>query len=146
MKNFTYIIYTISLLSIVFFAITTHALEDVKDKRYEIPEGGFINNFTAEELDTYLNKLEKAVKNDAADEIAQLVSYPLLFNSTQNHIKIKDKSEFKQMYPKIFNDTVKKAAIEGKVSEVGYRGFMFGDGMIWFDPKNGIFTINDPTK
>ncbi len=144
-RKFTRIICAISLTFMMFFSITTYASESVKGKRYEIPEGGFVNNFTTEELDTYLNKLEKAVKNDDFDEIAQLVSYPLTFNMT-----IKDKSELKQMYPQIFNDVVKKAAIEGKIAELNSSLVILeagntevDSGMIRFDPRDGISSIEE---
>ena len=130
----------------MFLSSTTHAAEDIKGKRYEIPESGFYNGYTPKDIDIYLNKLEKAVKNDDVEAVSQLISYPLTFNSIQNSIKIKDKSAFIKIYPRIFNDTVKKAAIEGEVSEAGYRGLMVDNGTIWFDPKNGIFAINEQTK
>ena len=46
-------------------------------------------------------------------------------------MKIKDQAEFTKLYPLIFTDVVKKAAIEGPVEQHGDKGFEMSNGMIW---------------
>lgn len=102
---------------------------------------------TCEILDTFLAKLEIALKKDDPDQVAELLCYPCRWNiSNHQTIQIKNKAQFKRLYRKIFTDKVKRDAIEAEVSEVGYRGFMIKHGTIWFLPKHGIYVINRPRE
>lgn len=152
-NNFKYIAF-ISLLTLI---SSTALAKDQMCKRYDkesheyqdiiknTKKYTFYDGVNCEILDNFLDKLEKAIKNDDFDEISDLMSYPFNWNHDKKTTLIKNKAQFKKFYKEIFTDKVKKIAIESEVAEVGYRGFMIGrHGVIWFKPNLGIIAINQP--
>lgn len=74
----------------------------------------------------FLILFKEWVRNDNADSVAAYVRYPLK--------QYKNAAEFKQAYPAIFNEKVKKAVQEQRLDEIfrNYQGAMLGAGAIWF--------------
>ncbi|WP_042169524.1 hypothetical protein [Paenibacillus gorillae] len=95
----------------------------------------------------YFSKLQKEVKANKKEAVADLVSYPLRVNSGGKSIEIKNKKQFVAKYNQIFTDKVKKKLLAQKEDElfVNWKGVMVGDGEVWigqFGKKIGVFAIN----
>ncbi|MFF2092225.1 hypothetical protein [Paenibacillus sp. NPDC058174] len=95
----------------------------------------------------YFSKLQKEVKANKKEAVADLVAYPLRVNSSGKSIEIKTKKQFIAKYNQIFTDKVKKKLLAQKEDElfVNWKGVMVGDGEVWigqFGKKIGVFAIN----
>jgi hypothetical protein len=146
--NFKHLIslFFIILINLIFF-FNPSALAKNKCHRYDGPvpadEKFFNPNVTCDKLDSFLKKLTDAVTNNDIEKLSSLIHYPLRFNS-KKMIIIHNKDELKTLYKKIFTTKIKKAILEEKVKEYGWRGFAFGAGRVWFLPESGIDAVNDP--
>jgi len=82
------------------------------------------------------------------DEIADLVVYPLHRRSPLPSINTR--SQFLQHFDEIFDEQLLRAisnsSIESDWAEVGWRGIMFKDGMLWLDDDGKITAVNYQTE
>ena len=137
--------------------LSSSAFGNVPCKRYDktaynyFSEGNidfYIPGTTCEQLDEFLDNLVTAVQTDDPMKIAKFVHFPLRVNGIgqvigqYHYTMIKNKYHFKRMYRKIFSDKIKHAILNDVVSEIGYRGFNFEGGIIWFELGSGIIAIS----
>ncbi len=82
----------------------------------------------------FLAKFQNALKRNDRDALAALVNYPLLA-SPDKKIHIRSRAQLLASYDSIFNPQVRAAILKATADDVwgNYRGFMVGDGVIWFD-------------
>ncbi|POY37049.1 hypothetical protein C3K47_08300 [Solitalea longa] len=76
------------------------------------------------------------VKNDQTDSIAAHIKFPLG--------KIKTAEEFKNNYPKLFDEPLKRAIEDQHLNQIfrNQQGAMMGSGAIWFIESNGNYYIS----
>lgn len=82
----------------------------------------------------FVQQLQKAVKDNDKNAIADLIHYPLRINhGGAKHTNIKDKAEFLQQF-----DTIFTSAVQDKIKQVNpynlfcnSQGVMFSNGLIW---------------
>lgn len=149
-------------LAITFTALcSSQALGEETCKRYDktaynyLGEGNvdfYIPGTTCEQLDEFLDNLVAAVKTDDPVKIAKFIHFPLRVNGIgevigrHQYTMIKNKYHFKRMYRKIFPDKIKHAILNENVAEIGYRGFRFHGGIVWFELGSGIKGISLPDR
>jgi TM2 domain-containing membrane protein YozV len=78
------------------------------------------------------------------EKLADIVSYPL---SREFPIPaIKNKSEFVQRYKEIFDDSlafvIVSSNLENDWSEIGWRGIMLNDGLVWLSAEGLLTAVN----
>lgn len=101
---------------------------------------------------SFLAKLQRAIAKEDARAVAELCGYPFSVNTDGGHTTVEDRTQLATGYPKIFTPAVKKAIVDATSAErVGWRGFMVGDGTVWFDLVYGtdvirITTLNMPSS
>jgi len=82
----------------------------------------------------FLDQLKVAVRLGHHGKVATLVHYPLRVFVGDREVIVKDRAEFKRTYDKIITPSVKKA-LEDQSPKCLFgntKGFMVGDGEIWF--------------
>lgn len=100
-------------------------------------------NFSREEMIKgydFAEKIKLAVKNQDIETFADYIYYPLTINVNDKNIEISDKNQFLNYdYEKIFTENFIKTVCENEIF-VNYRGFMLGNGEIWFSYPNNSDT------
>lgn len=80
-------------------------------------------------------------KSNNVDKISDIISFPL--DREYPIPSIKNKSEFKKRFSEVFDkiliDKIAKSKIE-QWSEVGWRGIMLDDGVVWMANSDGVIT------
>ena len=78
-----------------------------------------------------------------------MISYPLLFATANQQLKVGSRKELIAKYDQIITAELKTFLIQQEpecISRVGAKGFTIGQGQLWFDKfpdgKVRIFTIN----
>ena len=89
----------------------------------------------------FLAKFQDALKSNNRDTVAHLVNYPLLVGNTVGQRHIRSRAQLLANFDLIFTPPIRAAILKGTPDDVwgNYRGFMIGDGVIWFDaviPRN----------
>jgi hypothetical protein len=86
----------------------------------------------------------EAVKNNDRDEIVNLIHYPLRRQYPIPYIY--NKQEMLERYDQVFDkkiiDIIKNSPIETSWDDVGWRGIMLSNGLIWIDYDGKIYGIN----
>ena len=88
-----------------------------------------------------INNVIDLFKQKEVDKILNIISFPL---HRQYPIQsIKDKTEFTQRFSEVFDkiliDKIANSKIE-QWSEVGWRGIMLDDGVVWMANSDGVIT------
>ena len=88
-----------------------------------------------------INNVIELFKSNNVDKIADIISFPL---DRQYPIpSIKNKNEFTKRFSEVFDkiliDKIANSKIE-QWSEVGWRGIMLDDGVVWMANSDGIIT------
>jgi len=88
-----------------------------------------------------INKVIDLFKQKEVDKILNIISFPMY---RQYPIpSIKDKTEFTQRFSEVFDkiliDKIANSKIE-QWSEVGWRGIMLDDGVVWIANSDGVIT------
>jgi hypothetical protein len=83
----------------------------------------------------FFQKLQAAVSAGDKTTLASMVSYPMRTAQNGKRVEIRTRQQFLQRYPQLFNPAVVCAIKGAKNSDVwgNYRGFMVGNGVIWWD-------------
>lgn len=97
-----------------------------------------------QEYQTKINIFIGHVINDDSKEISKWISYPL---KRQYPIPdIKTKEDFILKYTEIFDDSLKNLIIDSNPAsdwdEMGWRGIMLNQGILWMDTEGKIIAIN----
>ena len=97
------------------------------------------NNKTA-----YINNIITLFKQKDIDKIASIINFPLRREYPIPNIE--NEKEFKQRFNEVFDkaliDTIANSEIN-QWSEVGWRGIMFENGIVWIDSDEGkIIAVN----
>ena len=99
----------------------------------------------SEKLDDYkvanINNVIALFKQKNIDKISNIISFPL---SREYPIpSIKDKKEFRKRFNEVFDKTLVVMIANSKIdqwSEVGWRGIMLNNGVVWIESYDGIIT------
>ncbi|MDR2274573.1 MAG: hypothetical protein LBF27_26945 [Sphingobacterium sp.] len=88
-----------------------------------------------------INRIISLFKQKKIADIATIISYPL---KRENPIPaIKNENEFKQRFPEVFDQGLIDLIAQSKIeqwTEVGWRGIMLSNGIIWIDSDEGKIT------
>ena len=91
-----------------------------------------------------INTLISLFEDKNIDQLAKHINYPL--NREYPLPSIKNEVDFKQRFSEVFDDKLIALIVNSKTEqweEVGWRGIMLNDGIIWIDSTNGkIKAIN----
>ncbi len=97
-------------------------------------------NLTDEKI-AGINSLIELFKLRNADKISRVINYPL---QRQYPIPaIKSKEEFTQRFSEVFDNILVDRIANSKISqwsEMGWRGIMLDDGIVWMANSDGIIT------
>jgi hypothetical protein len=89
-------------------------------------------------------KLIDCLKSNRKEQLADWVAYPL--GREYPLPPVKNKKEFLARFDEIFDDTLKRLIVQSKPatdwSEVGWRGIMLHQGVVWVDQEGTITAIN----
>lgn len=115
--------------------------------------------FSLASLSAYAQELDKkyrktvsdfivAVKNNDKEKIAKNVSYP--FKRQYPLPDIKNASEFVKRYDEIFDQQFSNKIINSKIatnwSEMGWRGIMLFNGILWLQPDGRLTAVGYQSK
>lgn len=88
-----------------------------------------------------INNVIELFKQKDVEKISNIIGYPL---ERQYPIpSIKDKTEFVKRFNEVFDETLIDNIANSKIeqwSEVGWRGIMLDDGVVWMENSDGILT------
>ena len=101
--------------------------------------------FKQEKLDDYkIDSIENVIelfKTENIDKISSKIDFPL---SREYPIpSIKNKEEFKQRFSEVFDKILIDKIVSSKIeqwSEVGWRGIMLDNGILWMANSDGVIT------
>lgn len=99
---------------------------------------------TSQDISKSIQNLKEYIQTDHREKVAELIAYPL---KRQYPIPdVKDGVDFLSRYHQIFDDklisSISESSVEDDWAEVGWRGVMFSDGLIWMDDDGKIYGIN----
>jgi len=114
------------------------AKTDVKVLEQEKPDD---NEKLTEDKVESINNVIELFKSNNVDKISDIISFPLDRQYPIPSIKNKDefKKRFSEVFDKILIDKIANSQIE-QWSEVGWRGIMLDDGIVWMENSDGIIT------
>jgi hypothetical protein len=104
---------------------------------------------TAAGARAFLAQLQAAVQSNNKEQIAEMISYPLLVLSSVKRIRIAKKQAFLSNYSLIFTDPVRDAILHQNAQCLfgNSSGAMVGNGEVWFVEQAPdqwkIVTINE---
>lgn len=113
------------------------ATEDTQPN-HELPNE---NEKLSEDKVESINHAIELFKTRDIDKISDIISFPLLREYPIPSIK--NKSEFTKRFSEVFDETLINKIADSKIeqwSEVGWRGIMLDDGIIWMANADGIIT------
>jgi hypothetical protein len=89
----------------------------------------------------FLAKFQDALKSNNSEAVALLVNYPLLVTGAAGRTQVRSRAQLLSSFDGIFTAAVRNAILKATPDDVwgNSRGFMVGDGIIWFDgilPRN----------
>ncbi|TVX93630.1 hypothetical protein [Paenibacillus agilis] len=104
-------------------------------------------NKVSKEFESFLENLQKAIKEDNHNDAANLMSYPLNIIKSGKKITISTKKQFVQKYDRIITSDVKKQVLKQKAKHTFHNqyGYMIGDGVMWVSEINNqmlAYSIN----
>jgi hypothetical protein len=88
-----------------------------------------------------INNVIELFKSNNVDKISDIISFPLRREYPIPSIKNKNEfnKRFSEVFDKILIDKIANSKIE-QWSEVGWRGIMLDDGVVWMTNSDGIIT------
>lgn len=99
----------------------------------------------SEKLDDYkIDNIKNVIalfKQKNIDKISNIISFPL--DREYPIPSIKDKNEFRQRFSQVFDKTLVSMIANSKIkqwSEVGWRGIMLDNGIVWIESYEGKIT------
>jgi hypothetical protein len=104
---------------------------------------------TATSARAFLAQLQAAVQSNNKEQIAEMISYPLLVLQSGKKTHIQKKQAFLANYKLIFTDPVRDAILHQTAQCLfgNSSGAMVGNGELWFDEQAPdqwkIITINE---
>lgn len=122
-----------------------HKNQPIQGKEYDDRTNGVYDlSISDDEVALFLSKLKDAVKSNELKSMEMLFHYPFtLYLGNNKKITISSKTLFKKHYEQItggkFKEVVNKSSIDTLF--VNSRGFMIGNGEVWFEPRLGIITV-----
>jgi hypothetical protein len=95
----------------------------------------------------FLAKFQDALKSNDRKAVAPLVSYPLLVTGAPGRMQVRSRAQLLSGFDGIFTTTVRSAILKATPDDVwgNSRGFMIGDGAIWFDAVIPMKLAGHPT-
>jgi hypothetical protein len=95
----------------------------------------------------FLAKFQDALKSNDRKAVAPLVSYPLLVTGAPGRMQVRSRAQLLSSFDGIFTATVRRAILKATPDDVwgNSRGFMIGDGVIWFDAVIPMKLAGHPT-
>lgn len=98
-------------------------------------ERGVISLYSANEATRFLARLKELVRQDKKTELAGLVYYPLVVTAGRATIRLTGQADFSARYSELFTPRVKETILAQRPEEIyaDYRGYMIGNGALWFD-------------
>jgi hypothetical protein len=112
------------------------------------------DGLTAEDLDLFLSRLQRAVADDDRAGVAALIFFPLRVNRVNRKAEYIGSADFGKKYSRIFTEKVRGAIMAQRSSELfrNYSGAMIGRGEVWMSgickesscasPKIRVMAIN----
>jgi hypothetical protein len=86
----------------------------------------------------FFKELQKAISAGDRHNVANMCEYPLSVNVGGKHRLVRSRVELIAQYPSIFNTEVNHAVLSLSAPiHAGWRGFMTGQGELWFDAVVG---------
>ena len=96
----------------------------------------------------HINTIISLFKTKNTDQLAKLINYPL--ERTYPIPSIKSEADFKLRFSEVFDDTLVALITNSTLDqweEIGWRGIMLDDGIIWIDSANGkIKAVNHQSE
>lgn len=120
-------------------------IKSIQGREYENRINGIFDlSITDQDIQDFLDSAKKAILTNEPNIIANIFSFPMRLNSDKEKIIINSKKDFIINYNQIVTETIIELILKADINElfVNYQGFMIGDGEIWFNPYDGIITIN----
>jgi hypothetical protein len=97
----------------------------------------------------FLATLQSALRSNNHEAVAALVHYPLLTPSNSRTHRIRSRAQLLANFDQVFRSNIRQAILNAGPDDVwgNWRGFMIGQGVIWFDgiPPDGkykLITVN----
>jgi len=98
--------------------------------------------------DSVISKFISAVKEKDSESISRMISYP--FRRDYPLSDIKNAGEFTDRYNEIFDDSLQRIIVESDLhkdwTEVGWRGIMLRNGLLWLKPDGRLIRVNYESK
>ena len=98
--------------------------------------------------DSVISKFISTVKEKDSETISRMISYP--FRRYYPLADIKNAGEFIDRYNEIFDDSLQRIIVESDLhrdwSEVGWRGIMLRNGLLWLDTNGSLIRVNYESK
>lgn len=95
-----------------------------------------------------ISKFISYVKEKDSKSISKIISFPFLRNYPVPSIK--NSNEFIDRYNEIFDDSLQKVIVESDIrkdwSEMGWRGIMLLNGIVWLDTNGQLICVNYESK
>lgn len=95
----------------------------------------------------FLAKFQDALKSHDRKAVAPLVSYPLLVTGAAGRMQVRSRAQLLSGFDGIFTAPVRSAILQATPDDVwgNSRGFMIGEGVIWFDAVIPMKLAGHPT-
>lgn len=94
--------------------------------------------------DDIISKFISYVKENDSKSISKIISFPFARNYPIPSIR--NTNEFLDRYNEIFDDSLQKIIIESDIrkdwSEMGWRGIMLLNGIVWLDTNGRLICVN----
>jgi hypothetical protein len=98
--------------------------------------------------DVVISKFITCVKEKDSKSISGMISFP--FRRNYPVPDIKNAKEFIDRYNEIFDDSLQKIIVESDIhkdwSEMGWRGIMLSNGLVWLDTYGRLTRVNYESK
>lgn len=95
-----------------------------------------------------ISKFISTVKEKDSETISRMISFP--FRRYYPLSDIKNACEFTDRYKEIFDDSLQRIIVESDLhadwTEVGWRGIMLRNGLLWMDTKGRLIRVNYESK
>jgi hypothetical protein len=148
MKHIKLTVLVVGILQFGCNQITINTASDanksVNDTIFNLPPDSINLNGDAKLEDFKIDSIKRIIalfKARDINKIASKIEYPL---SREYPIpSIKNKQDFLKRFKEVFDDTLINRIANSKIeqwSEVGWRGIMLDDGIIWMANSNGVIT------
>lgn len=97
------------------------------------------------EKQTAILQFIEAVKNNDSERVLSGVTYP--FNRLYPLPDVKDKPDFLRRYQEIIDDSLRSVIVRSAPtddwSDMGWRGLMLHNGLVWLDDTGSLMSINN---